>query len=81
MVTPKDFFHRLTKIKNYITNPHDNIEVRNERLSSGIICSFQLMGEDLNKFVCKWCVCPSHLTPPQCSREKRMNKKYGAGTP
>ena len=32
MVTPKDFFHRLTKIKNYITNPHDNIEVRNERL-------------------------------------------------
>ena len=24
MVTPKDFFHRLTKIKNYITNPHDN---------------------------------------------------------
>ena len=41
MVTPKDFFHRLTK--NYITNPHD-IDVRNERLSSGIICSFQLMG-------------------------------------
>ena len=44
MVTPKDFFHRLTKIKNYITNPHDDIYVRNERLSSGIICSFQLMG-------------------------------------
>ena len=27
MVTPKDFFHRLTKIKNYITNPHGNEKV------------------------------------------------------
>ena len=72
MVTPKDFFHRLTKIKNYITNPHGN-----ERQWKVDHAHFNWWGEDLNKFVCKWCVCPSRLTPPQVLKKANAAEKKG----
>ena len=72
MVTPKDFFHRLTKIKNYITNPHGN-----EREWKVDHAHFNWWGEDLNKFVCKWCVCPSRLTPPQVLKKANAAEKKG----